>query len=58
MSETKEVSVENLKNIGGGGCTVEDIVTISGQLTGAYESLIEFTTYMIGRVNGDQPPTP
>jgi hypothetical protein len=58
MSEAKEVSVENLKSIGGGGCTVEEIITITGQLTDAYESLIEFTTYVIGRVNGDQPPTP
>ena len=58
MSEVKEVSVENLKSIGGGSCTPEDIITIAGQLTDAYESLIEFTTYMIGRVNGDPPPTP
>ena len=58
MSETKEVSVENLANVGGGGCTPQEIITIAGQLTDAYESLIEFTTYMIGRVNGDLPPTP
>jgi hypothetical protein len=58
MSEAKEVSVENLKNVGGGGCTPEDMILITGQLTGAYESLIEFTTYVIGRIAGDQPPTP
>ncbi len=59
MSESKnEIAAENLKGIGGGGCTPEEIITITGQLTDAYESLIEFTTYVIGRVNGDQPPSP
>ena len=58
MSEVKQVSTEDVTKIGGGGCTPEEIITITGQLTDAYESLIEFTTYVMGRVAGDQPPKP
>jgi hypothetical protein len=53
MSDTKEVSVESLKKIGGGECSVQDYISLTTQLTDAYESLIDFTTYVIGRINGD-----
>ena len=59
MSDTKtEVGTENLKRIGGGACTAEDYITIVGQLTDAYESLIDFTSYVMGRVAGDPPTQP
>jgi len=59
MSETKkELSSEALKNVGGGECTPQQYLDILGQLTDAYEQLIDFTSYVIGRVNGDPPVQP
>jgi hypothetical protein len=59
MSETKPtLPTEALKNIGGGECTPQEYITIVGQLTDAYESLIDFTSYVIGRVSGDPPVQP
>ena len=59
MSETKpSIPSDLLDKVGGGGCTVADAITIVGQLTDAYESLIDFTSYVIGRVNGDPPVQP
>ena len=60
MSETKkEVATEDLSKVGGGlDCSAEEIVKITEALTDAYESLIEFTTYVIERVSGDTPPSP
>ena len=55
MSEQKtEVAAENLQKIGGGECTAQDYVELVGQLTDAYEGLIEFTSYVIGRVSGTE----
>ena len=55
MSEDKnEVAAESLTKIGGGECTAQDYVDMIGQLTEAYEGLIEFTTYVIGRVSGTE----
>jgi len=56
MSDTKpadlgNVTPEQLQNIGGGACTPADIVSIVGNLTTAYESLVDFTSHVIGRVN-------
>ena len=59
MSETKTpLSPEALSRIGGGECTAADYISIVGSLTDAYESLIDFTSYVIGRVNGDPPAQP
>ncbi len=59
MTDTKtEVTPESLNQIGGGTCTPQEVIDITTQLTDAYESLIEFTTYMIGRVSGDPPAQP
>jgi hypothetical protein len=59
MSDTKsEVSEETLKRVGGGECSVQDYIVLTTQLTDAYESLIDFTSYVIGRINGDPPPAP
>jgi hypothetical protein len=59
MSETKTtVPAEALKNIGGGECTAADWLSMVNDLTNAYESLIDFTSYVIGRVTGDPPAQP
>ena len=52
MADTKVLSEEVAAKIGGGDCTVQDAITLTGQLTAAYENLIEFTTYMMERVAG------
>ena len=55
MSDQKtEVAAETLKKIGGGDCTASDYVELVGQLTEAYEGLIEFTSYVIGRISGTE----
>jgi hypothetical protein len=57
MSDAKDVtqaiSVEDAAKIGGGDCTLKDVVDLSGQLANAYENLIEFTTYVMERVSGN-----
>lgn len=60
MSESKtEVAVESLTKVGGGSdCSPQQYIDILGQLTTAYEQLIEFTGYVIGRVSGDPPAQP
>jgi hypothetical protein len=52
MSDTKTITPDIAAKIGGGDCTVQDVVLISDKLIDAYENLIEFTTYMMERVNG------
>ena len=52
MSDTKnQLTTEQLEKVGGGDCTAEQIVTIVGGLTGAYESLVSFTSHVIERVS-------
>jgi hypothetical protein len=59
MSETKPtLPAEALKSVGGGECTPQEYLTMVGQLTDAYEALIDFTSYVIGRVSGDPPVQP
>ena len=57
MSETKPQAVnagnltpEQVQSVGGGDCTPADIISIIGNLTTAYESLIDFTSHVIERV--------
>ena len=52
MSDKTQVSTEALNQIGGGECTMKDVVELSDKLTAAYENLIEFSTYVIERVVG------
>jgi hypothetical protein len=52
MSDTKTITPEIASQVGGGDCTVQDVVAMSDKLITAYENLIEFTTYMMERVNG------
>lgn len=41
---------EQAEAISGGACTPQQIVEIFGQLKTSYESLIDFTSYVIERV--------
>ena len=54
MSETKanagNLTPEQVQSVGGGNCTAADIVSIIGNLTTAYESLIDFTSHVMERV--------
>ena len=43
---------EQVAKISGGDCTVEDYITILDSLKDSYESLIDFTSYVIERVVG------
>ncbi len=45
---------EQMEQIAGGSCSVNDILTAVGQLNEAYESLIDFTSHVIERVAGPQ----
>jgi hypothetical protein len=59
MSDTKiPLPAEALKNVGGGACTPQQYIDILGQLTNAYEQLIDFTSYVMERVSGDPPVQP
>ena len=50
------LDAEHLNAIGGGNCTVGDLLKLSNELKSAYENLVEFTTYVIERVGGGPPP--
>jgi len=56
MSETTPVpklaglSQEQLDKIAGGSCTAEEWITIAGELKQTYDTLIDFTSYVIERV--------
>ena len=48
---TQVLTEEQAARIGGGGeCSASDVVGILGQLTSAYESLVDFTSHVIERV--------
>ena len=56
-SETKlrDLSDEQLKAIAGGGeCTVSEIERAIENLQKSYNTLVDFTSYVIGRVAGDE----
>ena len=46
------LSEEQMQQISGGSCSVNDYLTAMDQLTNAYETLIDFTSYVIERVAG------
>jgi hypothetical protein len=41
---------DQIEAISGGSCTAQDYVSILGQLKDSYETLIDFTSYVIERV--------
>jgi hypothetical protein len=47
-----ELNTEQVQAIGGGDCSLSDYLTAVDQFKAAYESLIEFTSYVIERVGG------
>lgn len=46
------LSDEQLQRISGGDCTIADIQRALDELKNSYESLIDFTSYVIERVAG------
>lgn len=55
MSEHKlgaNLTPEQLHAVAGGECTVEDIIVALDRLKESYETLIDFTSYVIERVAG------
>lgn len=53
MSDTKnQLTTEQVEKVGGGtDCTPDQYFTIIEGLTGAYESLVGFTSHVIERVS-------
>ena len=52
------LTAEELQAVGGGSCTVNDFLAALANLKQSYESLIEFTSYVIERIDGGPPPAP
>lgn len=55
MSDNKpgtNLTEEQLQKIAGGECTVEDLISAMDKLKESYETLIDFTSYVIERVAG------
>src|SRR5438034_9474883 len=54
MSDTKPepFTPEQLQRISGGDCTISDIEGALAQLKDSYDTLVDFTSYVIGRVAG------
>lgn len=53
MSDAKtEVPAEVLKTIGGGDCTAQDYLDAASKLRESYNELVDFTSYVIGRISG------
>lgn len=46
------LSPEQIERISGGDCTFTDIQTALNQLQQSYETLVDFTSYVIERVVG------
>jgi hypothetical protein len=46
------ITQEQLDAISGGECTITDVVKVLEDLKDTYESLIDFTSYVIERVVG------
>jgi hypothetical protein len=43
---------EQIEKISGGDCGINDYIGIVDQLKGAYDSLVDFTSYVMERVAG------
>ena len=57
MSDTKPpipkfepLTEEQLQKIGGGDCTPAEVIEILGKLKESYDTLVDFTSYVIERV--------
>ena len=47
----KDLDAGQAEGVSGGGCTVQDYITATEQLKAAYDNLVEFTSYVIERVD-------
>ena len=52
-TKLRDLSDEQLKEIAGGSCTVTDIQDALAKLQQSYDTLVDFTSYVIGRVAGE-----
>ena len=43
---------EQIEKISGGSCGIDDYISIVDQLKGAYDGLVDFTSYVMERVAG------
>jgi hypothetical protein len=44
------LSAEQIERISGGDCTINDVITAINQLQQSYDTLVDFTSYVIERV--------
>lgn len=44
------LSADQIEAVSGGACTPQQWIEIASQLKGGYESLVDFTSYVIERV--------
>jgi hypothetical protein len=51
----EELDAETTSAIGGGGCTVGDLLKATEEFKQAYDNLVEFTSYVIERMAGGSP---
>jgi hypothetical protein len=61
MSDTKDLNTQEAAEVGGGlslTCSPDDLIRLTEKLTEAYDNLVDFTSYVIGRVAGDPPAQP
>ena len=50
LPSPQPLTEEQLQKIGGGECTPQDWIEIFEQLKDSYETLVDFTSYVIERV--------
>ena len=50
----REMSDEQLKEIAGGDCTISDIQRALEDIQQSYDTLVDFTSYVIGRIAGTE----
>ena len=53
MTEPKALTQEAVEKIAGGDCTVTEIQKALEDIQNSYDTLVEFTSYVIGRVAGE-----
>src|SRR5258706_12892488 len=51
MREKTELTTQQLEKVGGGYCTPEQLLDLTKSLTDAYETLIDFTSYVMDRIS-------
>jgi hypothetical protein len=54
VTKLRDLSDQQLKEIAGGDCSITDIQDALVKLQDSYDTLVDFTSYVIGRVAGEQ----